>query len=61
MNFQVLAEKEHKLHNRIIDPKRANPRSVIKKIFVGKLPAEVPEEDVKTYFGKFGSVSIAFI
>lgn len=55
--FQVLEVKEHKLHGRTIDPKQANPRQGIKKIFVGRLDPGVPEEEVKEYFGKFGTVS----
>ncbi|KAL8573687.1 hypothetical protein ACOMHN_007240 [Nucella lapillus] len=54
---KVLDNKEHKLHGRTIDPKPANPREGIKKIFVGRLDPGVPEDDVKTYFGKFGTVA----
>jgi len=51
---KVLCDKEHKLHGRIIDPKKATPRP--KKIFVGKLDPSISEEDVKEYFNKFGEV-----
>jgi len=54
---KILDTKEHKLHGRTIDPKPANPRQGIKKIFVGRLDPGVPEDDVKTYFGTFGTVS----
>ncbi|BFZ18152.1 hypothetical protein BsWGS_21191 [Bradybaena similaris] len=53
---KVLAEKEHKLHGRTIDPKRANPRPVNKKVFVGRLDPAVTEEQVKAYFEAFGPV-----
>lgn len=60
--MQVLAEKEHKLHGRNIDPKRANPRPVNKKVFVGRLDPAVTEEEVRAYFETFGTVSfICFI
>ena len=55
--WQVLDSKDHKLHGRTIDPKPANPRQGIKKIFVGRLDPGVPEDDVKAYFGGFGTVS----
>lgn len=54
---KVLKTKEHKLHGRTIDPKPANPRQGIKKIFVGRLDPGVPEDDVKNYFGKFGTIA----
>lgn len=57
-NIQVLAEKEHKLHGRTIDPKRANPRPVNKKVFVGRLDPAITEDEVKAYFETFGPVSI---
>uniref|UniRef100_A0A0B7A3V0 RRM domain-containing protein n=2 Tax=Arion vulgaris TaxID=1028688 RepID=A0A0B7A3V0_9EUPU len=53
---KALAEKEHKLHGRTIDPKRANPRPVNKKVFVGRLDPGITEEEVKAYFETFGPV-----
>lgn len=53
---KVCAEKSHELHKRKIDPKRANPRPVNKKIFVGKLDPAITEDEVKTYFETFGAV-----
>lgn len=52
----ILAEKEHKLHGRNIDPKRANPRPVNKKVFVGKVDPATSQEDIKAYFETFGPV-----
>jgi len=54
---EALKIKEHKLHGRTIDPKQANPRKGITKIFVGRLDPGVPEEDVKTYFSTFGPIA----
>lgn len=51
---KVLAEKEHKLNGRNMDPKKATPRP--KKIFVGKLDPDTPQEEVSEYFSKFGEV-----
>jgi len=53
---KVLNESEHKLHKRKIDPKRANPRPVNKKVFVGKIDPALSEEDIKQYFHAFGPV-----
>jgi len=53
---KVLLEKEHKLHGRNIDPKKANPRPVNKKVFVGRLDPAISEDDVRTYFETFGPV-----
>lgn len=53
---KALGEKEHKLHGRTIDPKRANPRPINKKVFVGRLDPTITEEEVKTYFETFGTV-----
>lgn len=60
-DLQVLETKDHKLHGRTIDPKPANPRQGIKKIFVGRLDPGVPEDDVKAYFAGFGTVSFTII
>jgi len=54
---KVVEEKEHKLHGRNIDPKKANPRPVNKKVFVGRLDPAITEEEVKKYFEEaFGAV-----
>ncbi|XP_067671074.1 heterogeneous nuclear ribonucleoprotein D-like isoform X1 [Haliotis asinina] len=54
---KALQEQEHKLHGRNIDPKKANPRAKANKIFVGRLDPVVKEEDIKSYFSKFGEVA----
>jgi len=54
---KVIAEKEHKINKRTIDLKKANPRPVNKKIYVGRLDPKTSEEDVRTYFEThFGTV-----
>ena len=57
--LQVIGEGEHTLHGRTIDPKRAKARGgrePIKKVFVGGLDPDVPESDIREYFGSFGKV-----
>ncbi|XP_041364681.1 heterogeneous nuclear ribonucleoprotein D-like-B isoform X2 [Gigantopelta aegis] len=53
---KVLEVKDHKLHGRNIDPKRANPRVGIKKIFVGRLDPACSEEDIRKYFESYGKI-----
>ena len=63
-SLQVLAQSEHKIKDRKIDPKRANPRGDReskenkKKIFVGKVDPSTTEETLRTYFEQFGTVNI---
>ena len=57
----MFAEPTHILNDRKIDPKKAlarGGRDPIKKVFVGGLPPELPLEDIKEYFGKYGKVCI---
>lgn len=57
---KVLAEKQHLLHGRNIDPKRAKARGgrePILKVFVGGLDPSVSEAEIKEYFKKFGKVT----
>ncbi|XP_038647592.1 heterogeneous nuclear ribonucleoprotein D-like isoform X2 [Scyliorhinus canicula] len=56
---RVLELKEHKLDGRLIDPKRAKAikgKEPAKKVFVGGLSPDVPEEMVKDYFGAYGEI-----
>lgn len=57
--LQVLAQKEHRLDGRQIDPKKAMAmkKEPVKKIFVGGLNPETTEERIREYFGAFGEVS----
>lgn len=57
--LQVLSEPTHTLQNKVIDPKRAQTRGateVCRKIFVGGLDPNLPEESIREYFGQFGKV-----
>ncbi|KAJ7327192.1 hypothetical protein JRQ81_016951 [Phrynocephalus forsythii] len=52
-------KKEHKLNGKVIDPKRAKAmktKEPVKKIFVGGLSPDTPEEKIREYFGGFGEV-----
>lgn len=58
--LQVASQKEHKLNGKVIDPKKAKAmksKEPVKKIFVGGLSPDTPEEKVREYFGAFGEVS----
>uniref|UniRef100_T1JIY3 RRM domain-containing protein n=1 Tax=Strigamia maritima TaxID=126957 RepID=T1JIY3_STRMM len=68
----VLSSGPHSLDGRTIDPKACNPRSMQKgsgdhkqvqknkgnnpKIFLGGLPSNITETDLKNFFSKYGSV-----
>lgn len=59
---QVASQKEHKLNGKVIDPKKAKAmksKEPVKKIFVGGLSPDTPEEKVREYFCAFGEVSIS--
>lgn len=56
---KVASQKEHKLNGKVIDPKKAKAmkgKEPVKKIFVGGLSPDTPEEKVREYFGAFGEV-----
>ncbi|XP_069754624.1 heterogeneous nuclear ribonucleoprotein D0-like [Narcine bancroftii] len=55
---RVLEQKEHKLDGRVVDPKRAMAmkKEPVKKIFVGGLHPDTPEDKIREYFGSFGEV-----
>lgn len=57
--FKVSSQKEHKLNGKVIDPKKAKAmksKEPVKKIFVGGLSPDTPEDKVREYFGAFGEV-----
>jgi len=57
---KVLDEKTHSLNNKKIDPKRAEARGgkePIRKVFVGGVAVELPEDDIRKHFEKFGPVT----
>lgn len=49
------AAGEHTINNKKVDPKKAKARHG--KIFVGGLTTELSDDDIKNYFGQFGTVS----
>jgi heterogeneous nuclear ribonucleoprotein A/B/D len=56
----VFSETTHMLNGRKIDPKKAmarGGRDPVRKVFVGGLPPDFPESEIRDYFGKFGKVS----
>lgn len=58
---KVATQKEHKLNGKVIDPKKAKAmkgKEPVKKIFVGGLSPDTPEEKVREYFGAFGEVIV---
>lgn len=55
----MITQKEHKLNGKVIDPKRAKAmksKEPVKKIFVGGLSPDTPEEKIREYFDAFGEV-----
>lgn len=60
----VLQSGPHSLDGRTIDPKPCNPRTLQKpkkgggyKVFLGGLPSNVTETDLRQYFGRYGKVT----
>lgn len=52
----MVAAGEHVINNKRVDPKKAKARHG--KIFVGGLSQELSDDDIKNYFGQFGTVII---
>ena len=56
---KVLAEQEHSIDNRKVTVEKAKTRSEkmqTNKIFIGKLPSELTEENLRDYFSTFGEI-----
>jgi len=57
--LQVLSSGTHSLGGKNIDPKRAKPRGPepVKKVFVGGLDPNTSEDEIRDYFGQYGTVN----
>lgn len=56
---KVITQKDHKLNGKAIDPKKAKAmksKEPVKKIFVGGLSPDTPEEKIREYFDGYGEV-----
>jgi len=53
---KVLAAESHSLGNRKIEPKRATPKEKCRKIFVGGVSPELPEEEIRKHFEQYGEI-----
>ena len=51
---QVINEQNHIINGKKVDPKKAKARHG--KIFVGGLKPDLSDDDIKNYFGKFGTI-----
>jgi len=51
---KIIAEKEHTINNKKVDPKKAKARHG--KIFVGGLKPELSDDDIKSFFGQYGTI-----
>lgn len=56
---KVVAAGEHVINNKKVDPKKAKARHG--KIFVGGLTTELTDDDIKSYFGQYGTVIKVYI
>lgn len=52
---QVLSQKEHVINSKTVDAKKAKAKPG--KIFVGGITPELTDDDIKTYFSQFGSIT----
>ncbi|XP_014469386.1 PREDICTED: RNA-binding protein squid-like [Dinoponera quadriceps] len=53
---KLLASGEHYINKRKVDPKRVSKKPQHGKIFVGGLTPEITDDDIKTYFGQYGTI-----
>lgn len=55
---KVTAAGEHVINNKKVDPKKAKARHG--KIFVGGLTTEISDDEIKAFFGQFGTVNTRY-
>uniref|UniRef100_A0A2M3Z4X8 Putative rna-binding protein squid n=1 Tax=Anopheles braziliensis TaxID=58242 RepID=A0A2M3Z4X8_9DIPT len=51
---KVVAAGDHVINNKKVDPKKAKARHG--KIFVGGLTSDISDDEIKTFFGQFGTI-----
>lgn len=56
---KVMNAGDHTINNKKVDPKKAKAR--YGKIFVGGLSNEISDDDIKSYFAQYGTVSLTHI
>lgn len=56
---KALSHATHVIDGKEVEPKRSVPREQtrIKKIFIGGLPPNTGEDDLRMYFGQYGTVA----
>jgi len=52
---QVLAQKEHVINGKTVDAKKAKAKPG--KIFVGGITSDLTDDDIKSYFSQFGTIT----
>ncbi|XP_014233962.1 RNA-binding protein squid-like isoform X1 [Trichogramma pretiosum] len=53
---KLLSSGDHYINKRKVDPKRVSKKAQHGKIFVGGLTPEISDEDIKNYFGQYGTI-----
>ncbi|KFW04366.1 Heterogeneous nuclear ribonucleoprotein A3 1, partial [Eurypyga helias] len=52
----AMSARPHKVDGRVVEPKRAVSREVVKKIFVGGIKEDTEEYNLREYFEKYGKI-----
>jgi len=55
--IKCLQEKSHRLNDRKIEPKQAQGPEPLLKVFVGGMSPNTTEEDIKSHFEQFGTIT----
>jgi len=53
---KVVSGNPHTINNKQVDAKRANPKPLNKKIFIGGLDPEFSEDELRKYFSQYGAI-----